>query len=217
MANENGLGVVQAHSVTCKNLRLSSGETLPELKLVYETYGNLASRMAATLSSSRIARIYLEPACHGLRCERRGRMVGHADPDLAKRSITSTSTSSCHRTCSASSYGSTSPAGINPKPRKAVWSRFSGLLAGRHHRHRAAHAGGLAGRGKHLVAVAGISFGGYQAFQWSVTFPDAMSGIIAGRHRAERDRRRADVGRSARAIRRGAPDGTVAITMAVRR
>ena len=31
---------------------------------------------------------------------------------------------------------------------------------------------------KHLVAVAGLSFGGYQAFQWGVTFPDAMSGIV---------------------------------------
>ena len=28
---------------------------------------------------------------------------------------------------------------------------------------------------KHLVAVAGLSFGGYQAFQWGVTFPDAMT------------------------------------------
>ena len=31
---------------------------------------------------------------------------------------------------------------------------------------------------KHLVAVAGLSFGGYQAFQWGVTFPDAMGGIV---------------------------------------
>jgi homoserine O-acetyltransferase len=31
----------------------------------------------------------------------------------------------------------------------------------------------------HLVAVAGLSFGGYQAFQWGVTFPDAMRGIVA--------------------------------------
>jgi homoserine O-acetyltransferase len=31
---------------------------------------------------------------------------------------------------------------------------------------------------KHLVAVAGPSFGGYQCFQWGVTFPDFMNGIV---------------------------------------
>jgi len=32
---------------------------------------------------------------------------------------------------------------------------------------------------KHLVAVAGPSYGGYQAFQWSVTYPEMMDGIVA--------------------------------------
>ena len=40
-------------------------------------------------------------------------------------------------------------------------------------------AGGADALGvRHLVAVAGPSFGGYQAFQWAVTFPDHMSGIV---------------------------------------
>lgn len=32
---------------------------------------------------------------------------------------------------------------------------------------------------KHLVVVAGPSDGGFQAFQWAVTFPDFMDGIVA--------------------------------------
>ena len=47
---------------------------------------------------------------------------------------------------------------------------------------------------KHLIAVAGPSYGGYQAFQWAVTYPDFMHGIVpavtAPKHLGRRPRRR---------------------------
>lgn len=74
------------------------------------------------------------------------------------------------------SYGSTAPASVDPTTGKRYGPDFPDITlpdivtAQR----RLLDRLGV----RHLVAVAGPSFGGYQAFQWAVTYPDFMSGIV---------------------------------------
>ena len=75
-----------------------------------------------------------------------------------------------------SSYGSTAPASINPKTGKPYGPDFPDYTLVDIVTAQRALLDALGV--KHLVAVAGLSFGGYQAFQWGVTFPDAMRGIV---------------------------------------
>jgi homoserine O-acetyltransferase len=76
-----------------------------------------------------------------------------------------------------SSYGSTSPAFLNPYTHEPYGPSFPDItLVDIVNAQRAL----LEGLGvKHLVAVAGPSFGGYQVFQWGVTFPEFMDGLVA--------------------------------------
>ena len=75
-----------------------------------------------------------------------------------------------------SSYGSTNAASIDPGTGKPYGSRFPRITVEdivRAQKHL------LDGLGvKHLRAVVGPSYGGFQAFQWGVTFPDFMDGIV---------------------------------------
>src|SRR3984957_4325441 len=76
-----------------------------------------------------------------------------------------------------SSYGSTNGASIDPRPGKPYGSRFPRIKV---EDIVPAQKRMLDGLGvKHLRAVIGPSYGGFQAFQWSVTFPDFMDGIVA--------------------------------------
>ena len=83
-----------------------------------------------------------------------------------------------------SSYGSTNPATTNPATGKPYGPDFP-----RHHpasTSSRAQKALLDGLGvKHLVAVAGPSFGGYQAFQWGVDLSRLHGRAGAGRHRAQ--------------------------------
>jgi homoserine O-acetyltransferase/O-succinyltransferase len=76
-----------------------------------------------------------------------------------------------------SSFGSTNPATINPTTGKPYGPDFPRLTVGDMVRAQRLLLDYLGV--KHLVAVAGPSYGGFQAFQWAVTYPDFMHGIVA--------------------------------------
>ncbi len=76
-----------------------------------------------------------------------------------------------------SSFGSTNAASIDPATGRPYGSRFPDLtltdIVTAQHR-LVTHLGI-----RRLVAVIGPSYGGFQAFAWAVTFPDAMAGVVA--------------------------------------
>jgi len=76
-----------------------------------------------------------------------------------------------------SSFGSSNPAFANPATGKPYGPDFPDITLVDIVDAQKALLDGLGV--KHLVAVAGPSFGGYQAFQWGVTHPDFMDGLVA--------------------------------------
>src|SRR5258707_10115886 len=172
MANESGIGVIEVKNFSAKNFRLESGEILPELKLTYETYGTLAPNGRNTIL---VTHGYTSSQ-HAAGLDANGE-AGWWDGLIGPRKAIDTDKYFVvSSNMLGSSYGSTAPASVNPKtgmrygPDFPDYSLVDIVTA----QHALLDALGV----KHLVAVAGLSFGGYQAFQWGVTFPDAMAGIV---------------------------------------
>jgi len=76
-----------------------------------------------------------------------------------------------------SSYGSTGPRSVNPATGKAYGGDFP-LISPQDIVTLQKHLLDALGV-RHLVAVMGPSFGGYQAFQWAVDYPDFMDRVVA--------------------------------------
>jgi homoserine O-acetyltransferase len=76
-----------------------------------------------------------------------------------------------------STYGSTGPGSRNPDDEKPYGASFPEITIRDvvNSQHALLHQLGI----KHLVAVVGASFGGLQALEWSVSFPDFMSNVVA--------------------------------------
>jgi homoserine O-acetyltransferase/O-succinyltransferase len=75
-----------------------------------------------------------------------------------------------------SSYGTTGPASINPKTGKPYGPDFPEITIV--DMVRVQHALLTQLGVKRVLAVVGYSYGGYQAFQWAVTYPDMLNGIV---------------------------------------
>ena len=156
---------------TFSDFRLESGESLPEVTLAYVTRGRPAGdgRNAIlvthgyTSGPAMIApgTISAEGAWSTL--------VGPGAPIDTDRYFV---------VCSnmlGSSFGSTNAASINPATGKPYGSKFPKITVAdivTAQMRLLEHLGVT-----HLRAVVGPSYGGFQAFQWAVTFPDFMDGV----------------------------------------
>jgi homoserine O-acetyltransferase/O-succinyltransferase len=167
---------------TTGDFRLESGIVLSEVTLAYETYGTLAAdgRNAVLATHGYTASHHLAG-----RYQAGGVAKGHKPGDVGSwdrligsgKAIDTDKLFVVASNMLGSSYGSTNPATINPATGKPYGPDFPRLTVGdivRAQRLLLVHLGV-----KHLVAVAGPSYGGFQAFQWAVTYPDFMQGIVA--------------------------------------
>jgi homoserine O-acetyltransferase len=179
---------VDTHVLACRGLRrgpamphhktnefpLTSGLSLPELTVAYEAYGSLnADKSNAVLVQ------------HGT--TRSHHAAGRTTPDLREgwwdgiigpgKLFDTDHYCVISSNMLGSSYGTTGPASINPLTGRAWGADFPEITVEDMVRAQKALTDALGI--KRLLAVAGGSVGGLLAFQWAVTFPSSMRGIIA--------------------------------------
>ena len=176
-ANANppdSLESVLSRTFTVPAFKLESGQVLPELTLAYETYGRLApDGRNAILVTHGFTSSHHAAGKYTVTDPTAGWWDGLIGPgkaiDTDRYFVVSSN-------MLGSSYGTTAPASQNPKTGKPYGPDFPDItlrdIIG-------AQKVLLDGLGvQHLVAVAGPSYGGYQAFQWAVTYPTFMSGVV---------------------------------------
>jgi homoserine O-acetyltransferase len=157
-----------------EDFELANGGLLAELEISYECYGQLndhktnAIMVSHGITSSHIA------AGEQTEDRRRGwyqELIGPGKlMDTDRYCVISSN-------CLGSCYGSTGPASTNPATGKPYGQEFPEITYS--DMVRAQH-GLLQELGvEHLTAYVASSIGGFQAFQWAVTFPEFISAIIA--------------------------------------
>jgi homoserine O-acetyltransferase/O-succinyltransferase len=174
-AAAGGLGKVEDQFFTMRDSRLRNGTVMPEVKLAYETYGTLSpdGRNPVLVTHG-----YTSSHHAADRNPANGDAAGWWDGLIGpEKAIDTNRLFVVSSNMLGSSFGSTNGANVNPGTGMRYGPDFPAIRLGDI---VAAEKALLDGLGvKHLVAVAGPSYGGYQAFQWAVTYPEIMDGIVA--------------------------------------
>jgi homoserine O-acetyltransferase len=156
-------------------LTLESGQVLSDVTIAYDTYGRLApDGRNAILITHGYTSNHHAAGRYGPADSKVGwwdRLIGPG------KAIDTTRLFVVSSNVLGSCYGTTGPGSINPVTGKPYGPGFPDItmrdivMAQREFLVRLGVT--------HLVAVAGPSLGGRQAFQWAVTFPNFMDGIVA--------------------------------------
>jgi homoserine O-acetyltransferase/O-succinyltransferase len=168
------LGTVQDRSFIISGFRLQNGSVLPEAKIAYETYGRLApsGRNAVLITHGYTSSHHAagrNPANNNLPGWWDGLIGPGKAIDTEKLFVVSSN-------MLGSSSGSTNGASIDLRTGRPYGPDFPAITV---HDIVTAQKALLDALGiRHLITVAGPSYGGYQAFQWAVDYPGFMDGIV---------------------------------------
>ena len=167
------LPAAEARTFAVRDFRLQSGIVMPSVTIAYRTLGVLApDRGNAVLVThgNTSGPQMIDPGGST------GEGSWNAIVGLGKAVDTDRFFVICPNML-GSSYGSTNAASIDPLTGRPYGPRFPDLTVSDIVATQRALLDDL-GIGK-LVAIVGPSYGGFQAFQWAVNYPDKMRGIAA--------------------------------------
>jgi homoserine O-acetyltransferase len=169
------LGAVEDRNFQIRDFRLQNGETMPEIGIAYETYGRLAAdgRNAVLVTHG-----YTSSHHAAGRNPANGGQPGWWDGLIGPgKAIDTDRLYVVASNMLGSSYGSTNGASRNPRTGEPYGPDFPAVTVRDIVGAQKALLDSLGVH--HLVAVAGPSYGGYQAFQWAVSYPEMMDAVAA--------------------------------------
>src|SRR5215831_18747099 len=174
MTRDADLGTVEDRNFRISEFRLQNGTVMPQVDIAYETYGRLAAHgKNAVLITHGYTSSHHAAGRNPANGDQPGWWDGLIGPgkaiDTDKLFVVSSN-------MLGSSFGSTNGASINPETGKPYGPDLPALTVRDivEVEKRLLDKLGI----RHLVAVAGPSYGGYQAFEWAVSYPDFMDAIV---------------------------------------